>query len=1643
MAKRRALSFVLVVITVVLGFGIEKETDLITLSRAPGVYRNDLRIDLKASDGSIRLQYRFKESTQASFVGYRIPLYLTALEGEERPYTIIVQALKDNLVKEERNFVFVIDKKGPSAPEPSLPEGEYIGDRNLSFKNLDDAKVYFSLNPKSGSKFILWDGQVLSLKAGTADEATLVCAYAEDRAGNKSPAVLYRYKLKAVPESRQAANLSIPSPVPGTFLNPQILCVLHEGYDWIKYSLDGSDAVSGSAYLSPVRIEGEGRIVVKLAGKRAGDETIDRREIVFTQNAEKSPRISDGLLEKDARIDLSSFDADHAYCLEERTPKSFDARTNRVILLETMKGGLRTLPLRVKQLKETGKGEYRFFFILDGRIPGPVEVSVEGAELLSQERKLSLKAAQGTEIRYTLDGKDPAADSPRYEGPVSLSLPEATVGRLVVKARGFYGETRKGPVSERSFAFSTKFPSVKNIRSSEKSTSGFAFISADFDPAFQAVYELAWDGKDPKEPNLNSPRTSGFIALQVPYGYSREIAVKVGLFDAAGNLSVHPETFRFQLHRLAPEPPQIFIQDGVVRLEGKGQNFLRVREKGIPQGLFETAGFEQYVAPLALPVPTGKRVEYEIDAYALDDLGNKSEVIGPFFLLSDRRIPKIPVIARKIDPGKLVKDDYVLDFSHKPKDLELFYTFTEDGTEPPAPDASANGIDTRLVFQGKENKELAYWVKILSRYADSPEKGEVAEFRFVIDRLPPEKPEITGLPEAQIVNHGIELAIKAKKEEDSVLYRLRTIRGPKLDDSGYKLYEEPLQLSPLEGDTVLYLIDYEVKDPAGNSYKTETPLSVTIDQEAPKPPAYRILPGKPSKLELSSAEGKIFFTVSREGKLPAAPDNRSARYKEPLSFDSEAFDVFAVSALVIDEAGNVSKPLLLTDLVKHPELLIPESSAVLQRKAELIVLSFNDEGEKTFFHKDSGTGNFLLYDAPLVINVSNEKNRSLFYQSAGGKIQEYSIPTLETIPLPETLQNLSGRYASSLLLTKSLSTQRVHYEIAANGQDPKPVSQLSPVFEQELRFPATEGETVAYAVTLKAFSSDGTATSGPKDYSFTLDRTAPEPPVVEGVMNDHYYIDDRMIFIKSQEGTIFVSFQELPSIDAGIENIQPGSFERYVQPLSAKSEEGSLKNFAIHAYTEDSVGNRSLTVTSLAFTLDKAVLYLSPSGKDDQEGSRSYPLRSVDRALELLRSSKRTSLFLAKGSYTCDKPIESFKDFSLIGGFEENSWRKGDSTSIISFNAASGLPAVKVAKNSLILDSILLESSPVARENLLQVDSGQLSLLNCRIKLNGTIRALNQKAGNVTINRSDVLSENLGLGELILSRGGSLEITNSNIAVTKGDQTTLISVQKPGEISLSNSQLSGGEGLVTTAIHSLGALVRVKETKIFAGKGSLASLGIKSDGGVLSLNRLSLNQSEKAYISTGLSVISGKLDMQKSSILIGGQYGATGIYIKNCVATVTDSLFEGRSSEDFFYHFHGEESQVIFSGNSFSGGQAGDYFCSVLQDTSSVWKSNSITLGKGTVSTFGFFLKGKSSAFVDSNRLVFSDVPGVFLRVAKESTNVRIENNLFLGKKGVILTAEDPSSGWSRVPPLTTISDIDKLNGFVRLDGIFSGNRQE
>ena len=105
----------------------------------------------------------------------------------------------------------------------------------------------------------------------------------------------------------------------------------------------------------------------------------------------------------------------------------------------------------------------------------------------------------------------------------------------------------------------------------------------------------------------------------------------------------------------------------------------------------------------------------------------------------------------------------------------------------------------------------------------------------------------------------------------------------------------------------------------------------------------------------------------------------------------------------------------------------------------------------------------------------------------------------------------------------------------------------------------------------------------------------------------------------SAEGTIYYTVSTNP------DPLIPSQTDanKYSGALSLNAQPGQSVTYHVVAFSVDAAGNRSREIRAWTVTIDQKVVYAAPTGNDYADGSRSAPVRSLGRALQIASTTAR------------------------------------------------------------------------------------------------------------------------------------------------------------------------------------------------------------------------------------------------------------------------------------------------------------------------------------------------------------------------------------------------------------------------------------
>ncbi|MCX7788822.1 MAG: chitobiase/beta-hexosaminidase C-terminal domain-containing protein [Spirochaetes bacterium] len=1600
-------------------FGYSQDLLDISVSVPPGDYASDVTLKVEYPSPSYQVVYRFTDSSDPAYTPYRIPVVLSALEGEDRRYELEYQLYDGKRLLRTGKVLYRIDKRPPLVPIPSVESGEYFGKVSLTFQKESDADVYVAVYRGEKPTFSRWDGVPISLESGPVTTQITLLYYARDKVGNSS-----RVEARALTLHPQTPPLDafwkIHSPTEGSFLNPQVLWIEHRGYEWIRYRIN--DAPSYQTYREPLLIDTTGSVKLEVSAKRLFSSTIETKVIIFRQENRIQDLPLSGVYSLEDEVTIPLGKGKYRYNLEDRVVELYDPESPDRLSLYPIQGHNRFVVIRLKPTGGTIEGEYRYLVELKGEVPGDVGILFDETRVHREKPIVTLNGRPGSQLYYTLDGSLPTTSSFLYEGPFEVPLPPNGEGFLTLRARARIGQ-RWGPVTEKFLEYDTIPPPQPTPQHNLENPSGYASIELPFRPDVEGIYETAWGGKEPTPLSITSPILGSKKWIRVPYGYSGVAKLRIGYRDRAGNITEASKVIVLSFDRVPPPVPEIRVKDRVVTLSGEGSLFYRILEtSGSLEGSeVESEAFLPYAKPIELPAPEGRVVQYQIFAYSQDEAGNRSEISMPLLVSFDRRVPATLVPPSQTLPSiPITNKDFVLSFQDPRGDLELYYTFTEDGSEPPDPTTKAMKGASILRFYGQEGKRILYTVKVWARYRGSIETGQVQTFKFVIDRDPPKLPKVEGM-NPPIRNRGALIRFILNDPTDTVFYRV--ISGNEGKDLPWIPYTEPFLLDVEEGKENTFFLSYRVVDDAGNSIELPQPIKLVIDKKPPLAPVVEVQ----KEISLKTTEGKIYYELTTDGSLPPIPTVRSSQYVKSLPRTLKEGSFISLSARTRDEAGNWSEMVYLTDVPALPPFALKTPTIHSVPLGSFTLVTWEERAEVTMEGLDPQEG-FTLRGVknPWILDSRKEREVLVQIKDLDGKnpVKVKLVPPPAAIPV-RVSGGEKGEYSRGIQLQNMESNAILRYEISTGNLPPRKVDALSPRLERPLVLDSLPEETVYYRIQVQNYSKNHLPVSPAQEFTVKIDRTPPPPPELTGLEAGASYGQDITIAMQAKEGNTFFT---LDAIEEG-QPIPPlpkeNQFKAFEKPISTSVPEGSSRTFWVSAFTRDSVGNISRQIPRWSFTVDKQYIYVIEGKGGQGNGTRVSPYTNLETALEAALKGSRTRIRLATGTYRITKPILIKRDLYLFGGFDRNGWKpEGGISKILfdtgAFRSTGGNSYFTVEGVTFKIDRCQIEGGDGKGRSVFLVRNGTLEFSSGSVAVLGKDRVLDQGNGSVTFDRSDFQSTRLEADALVMVMGGSFRSKESRYSFQRSEQGASLLLFQKASVVLESATLIPGEAETSMGIDAKESNLQIRFSSIQTGGGTLAAYGLRHQGGTLQMERSEILHTPTAYISIGIGLFQSKGEIISSTFRMGGRYGAQALQVRSSELILRESLVEGNTTEDYLYYGTFEDSSLRFVGNVFRKGVSSEITAYQLMNSRMEAEKNTFEFGTSKRGFSGFILKGKSDLVLRSNDLIAPDPKGILFVLPRDEIRVLVTENRF-NVKGAY---RETRQGGRRIL-LSTLKDLE------------------
>ncbi len=1603
-------------------YGLE---GVISSSHESGFYSDDFELSLSTISG-IDLYYHFDESMDKTDVKYIFPLSLTAMSGELREYNIVLSALEGNEILETKTIKYIIDKDIPAPPVLDKNDGLYNNSISMEFKKNED-DIYYSVKSSGNNNFTLWDGKAIDIPQADSLITEIINSYCEDSAGNRSSVQVNSFTI--IPAIKKHLLLEVKSPVEGVFLNNQLIYIDTSGYKWIRYSFDDVDPVSrGTSYINPVILKKRGKYKLNIAAMPLKSEEVLTKKIVFSiiDNQNIILNRNSGIYTEDISLKFNKNSMN--YNLEDRAVVAWDTSLPGTLNFRTVPGVVKYISLRISN--PAVEGEFRYFFILDKRIPAAPLISVAAKSPISKDTEVRILGIQGADLYYTTNGSTPDRYSAYYKHPFVMEIPEGrNSGSLLVKARAYFNDKTTSIVTSKLLTYDVTKPEKPELAITSSLQNKISFsISNPF--SNRIIYTITYDGSEPDDPVAESFTGKENMILIIPHGIVADVRLKAALIDNAGNISDSEMIELVKIDTVPPKEPKIIVKDQKVTLIGSNPIYYKINYNNM-----DPDDYKLYESPLFLDTNDSNFVKYIISCFTLDEYGNKSNTVISKDIKIDTRTPFLPDYSG-ISDGGLYNNPRSLRF-HSSDDIEIYYTVSSDSIPPEDPiPGNSDKIDEYLYFDCPVNETRHYTVKLVATYNNFKTVSLPELVLFEIDRIAPRTPVITSVINGTVYNTDV--MIRSNNEEDKVWILIKD--QIKTEDLDFENFENNGILLNNYNDYLIKQKDNSEKnyqlaalsiDNAGNTNISREIVHFSIDKIPPEPPKIKV-DDSSSEFTIvrmtSTNLDDIIYEITFDGSYPQKPVETSINYQLPLEIQNKNINSIYINARTMDKAGNLSVSSTLRKITFSTLNLESPVINIDKLNSTENIISFSSLTGMKIYLKE-GNGSFIEYIDPMIIDLRNRDYVDLFYYSEDS-LQNKSSVAVSRIEKTSSSGNLitgisdNKIYNTGRVVWKSNESRVVRYEIALGNDLPEKVTVFSPELTDPIVFDSAEGETLRVTMNVKEFVENiPVKEQSNTKFSFTIDKSNPDLPTVQGVSYNSFYQSNRLIELNSRELVYY-------KISEGIDNLNSVNYKLYNKPIEVNVEEGKYKHFKLEIYSKDSAGNLS-EVKSMEFTIDKANIYVSSKGRDSNDGTRFQPFRTIDRALEYISQTERKVINLTEGEFILESILKLKNDISINGGFSLDEWHESSGQTIINISGRlpENSPMLNIYSGNISLNNISLSNINL---NAAMINMTGGTLLLDKVKI---FHANGRASVSIEIKNAELTLRNTELIYGPVLNGNLINVKKSNIfledSIIKGTGNSgmlkILSLEKAKAV-ITGSVIIPFSGKKIEIINSADSNLDIKDTSFDTGSASIYSnLFVLKDSN-LNMKNTEIGSENKSRIFSGFVLEDSRVEIDDCSFNLKADSGLSFVQMNNSGFELSNTKISADSTAEFLYLIKGNTSIVNLEKNDISIKTSDIFTGFELNNSVSVFENNRMEFGGGTTAFNSFSFQKPLNIEFTSNILISSNISWIS---SENQAAINID-----GVKDSVVINKNNIYGWTSVLRhnnrlLRSVEELNNYRGFM------------
>jgi hypothetical protein len=1586
--KTGRLILLLLLLPLAVVFAQDESWKPFILSPEPGVYRDEIIVDISADREYESILYRVEGFDESQLVSADEGLILTSPRGARQEYRIELLLISRGIVQARAYAAYVIDRDPPEAPAIDPVPGIYPGAVSLR-PDIPGASgySYVLVGPDGSDRGSREAGEMLSIEGISGQlQAYQLQLGGIDDAGNRGEQKSFRYVIDRRSETRVDA-IPVLSPAEGDFANPQLLYVDSRGFSLIRYTTDGSDPrINGTAYDGPVLLPVGDSISLRLYGL-THDQRELYRDVSYSAGINEYSSLEQGFISEN--VVVPALRSGLYYRADDRQASRYDNPLDRPLRISLQPGSLRALPLRIYDTVE--QEEYRYLFLLEGRRPSRPDVQifrfedssgdfipVSDGEPVGRRIRIAFRTDPGTELFYRIGDLMPEVEETgrsRLYGDDELVLP-SDVDELVLQFQARKNGTLWSEALTLTYPVLVPSDDPPRVEVSQDGN-GVAII-----PDGAVLMEIL------PEPSGYQPVViEEATRLSLPAGVRQEYDLRFYGVDAAGGRSSEYLSFTGTVDTRTPAGPPITVDDRRLSLDaGEGQAaYYRLIKQGgeVPD---DGGGFFLYGGPVDLVPEEGNNIGYIVEAYTEGPDGRSAVSRSPLIPVHSVT-PAAARISGVSDGSAIAGERAKLRILNAEPGVRYYYSIGRDGEIPgnPYPGDLFTTSDIDIQLEGNQANQLIRLVIVPVSEEDDSLRGVPTRLSYSFDNTAPEPPTLDGIVAGSEYGESVSLGFRSDGDA-GVFYEVQREGGDYLvpPDS---VYAGPFTVTGIDGRRVVYRISAYSIDGAGNRSE-EIRAAFTIDREFPdaalisvKDSSGRSLPEFPDRRYVSPLELQITFSSSedvvyelaRGTQTLNAPGTLSRRYSGPIKLDGEPGSETRYRLLFrsVDAAGNLGPSSGIFDFIIDRQPPAEPPSPRIQRDGNEGYFSWSISEDYTVEYAvlpaavDPEAARFAEYQYPVDWEVADgQDSLVLYYRSrdeAGNASGLLSVvlPRLQIAPLPK----LSGVQDGGVYVqTRTVevfpgSGGLVRYEITSDGSEPPAVGETSPVWSSRLSFQAAAGETVEYRIRLRQYVP-GYEPSEELAFSFTLDRTAPAPPRIRDFSEQEYVRSSRTVdFMTEDDGQAVYQISEyvyppgeLPlgwdegfSAPAGMD---AGELTTYSAPFDLEGLPGELVLYTIRAYAFDAAGNRSAQDRVWNLVIDRRNVYVSPLGSDGGDGSRGRPYAVITDAIDYARETGRSEIFLASGSYPVLRPISVDFALGFYGSYRPETWEISRESSFLFADKTYRASTLLDIRNSrVVLDGLYISDSARDLGQLIFASGSDVSIRSSLLTVSGGSTAASATGSTLRIIDSEINGYELQDATLIRVQGlSTLVIRDSRISAEdlpsflENDlhgSYNLVSSQE-STVSVSRSELVPASGDSTIAVFLYDSRFTGDQGSLFSsGYGTTAASAFYLEQSDLILSGATVQGSSEAAVVSLISGRDSNISLQDSDIVLQAAFGVNGVSLTGGSLRIADSRLYGDGGRDFVNTLVVRQgAELELENNRFAGAETAEYIFAFIEDSS-------------------------------------------------------------------------------------------------------------